>query len=298
MALFKKNNTPSGGVLRTPHEKKGIFKFFEVYFRHFWKLVQLNLIYFIFCLPLLAMVLLLLSGYFKPIYFLLAIPGVVFGPATAAMMKIARNFSQERPCFLLHTFNDALKKNFKQGIIMGLIDEIFIFGFLVGIPLYQQWAQTQPIMYIPFGICLVCMMIFYMMHFYIYLMICSTNLNMRQIIKNSFFLVSLGLKESLWTLLASVLIIMLVYLFMPYTLFILPFIPLTTLAIIDCFNCYPIIRKHVIQPYYDLRGEENPEFAYKKVDPEEAIFTDRSAYEKPPTKEKKRQEKHRGKTIS
>lgn len=302
MALFGNYDTPGRGVLKTPHEKKGFFKFWEIYGRHFWKLIQLNLIYFIFCIPLFLMLLLILgiNGEFRTVYLLLAIPSVIIGPATAAMMKIARNFSQERPCFVVHHFNEALKKNFKQGIIMGIIDVIFIMGFFVGIPIYKQWASQNSVMYIPYIICLVCMIMFFMMHFYIYLMICSTNLNMRQIIKNSFYLVSLGIKESLWTLLAIVLVAAVIYLFMPYSFFIVPFWPLTFIGFIQCFNCYPVIRKHVIQPYYDQRGEENPEFNYRKASPDEALFEDKAAEETaPPKKDKKQSHGHgKGKTIS
>ena len=39
------NNYQRRGVLRTPHEKKGFFKFWEVYGRHMWKLIEVNLLY-------------------------------------------------------------------------------------------------------------------------------------------------------------------------------------------------------------------------------------------------------------
>ena len=52
MSLFGNYNTPGRGVLKAPQEKKGIFKFFEVYGRHMWKLMELNLLYFVFCIPL------------------------------------------------------------------------------------------------------------------------------------------------------------------------------------------------------------------------------------------------------
>mgnify|MGYP001779416144 len=48
MSLFGNYNTPGRGVLKAPQEKKGIFKFFEVYGRHMWKLMELNLLYFVF----------------------------------------------------------------------------------------------------------------------------------------------------------------------------------------------------------------------------------------------------------
>jgi len=61
---------------------------------------------------------------------------------------------------------------------------------------------------------------------------------------------------------------------------------------VTCFNCYPVIRKHVIQPYYDQRGESNPEFAYKDADPDEKLFEDRAAEETPvKTKESRKKAK-------
>ena len=84
MSLFGNYNTPGRGVLKAPQEKKGIFKFFEVYGRHMWKLMELNLLYFVFCIPLtLTVILMLMTS--NPIWLLLAIPSVLVGPATAAM---------------------------------------------------------------------------------------------------------------------------------------------------------------------------------------------------------------------
>ena len=309
MGLFKNNyDTPGKGVLKTPHEKKGFFKFWELFGGHFGKLIKLNLMYFVFCIPLFALVMSVMGffGGFKKIYLLLAIPSVIIGPATAALMKVARNFAQERPCFVFHTFNDAMKKNFRQGIIMGIIDVVFVLGFLIGVPMYANWAKANTIMYVPYAICLICMLMFLMMHFYIYLMICSTTLNLKQILKNSFFLVSLGLKESLWTLLAVAFIVVGIVLFIPYTLIVIPLLPMSMIAFIESFNCFPVIRKHVIQPYYDSRGEENPEFDYKKVSEDEALFKDKAEYERDhpasaPSPEKRYSDSNhsrRGKTIS
>ena len=247
MSLFGNYNTPGRGVLKAPQEKKGIFKFFEVYGRHMWKLMELNLLYFVFCIPMTLMVILMLMTS-NPIWLLLAIPSVLVGPATAAMTKVCRNYSQERNAFLLHDFWDSFKKNFKQGTIMGAIDIIFAIGFMVGIPMYKYWAEQNSMIYIPFVICISCLIVIVMM-----------------------------------------------YLFLPYSLFILPFWPLSFICFVTCFNCYPVIRKHVIQPYYDQRGESNPEFAYKDADPDEQLFEDRAAEETPV---KTKESRKKGKTIS
>ena len=255
--------------------------------------MELNLLYFVFCIPLTLMVILMLMTS-NPIWLLLAIPSVLVGPATAAMTKVCRNYSQKemRFCYMI---SGILSRRISNRALSWVPDIIFAIGFMVGIPMYKYWAEQNSMIYIPFVICISCLIVFFMMHFYIYLMISSTNLNMKQIIKNSFYLVSLGIKQSLWSLLASLIVIVMMYLFLPYSLFILPFWPLSFICFVTCFNCYPVIRKHVIQPYYDQRGESNPEFAYKDADPDEKLFEDRAA-EETPVKTKERRKK--GKTIS
>ena len=268
MSLFSKYDEPGRGIPKAPVEKKGFFKFMEIYGRRGWKLVQLNLIYLLALIPI-----------------------VTFGPATAAMTKVCRNWSQERNAFVWEDFWEAFRKNFKQGFIMGLI-LLFIVGFAVAIPSYSAWAKQTEWMYIPLVICLACCIVFFMMHFYIYLMIVSTNLSLGKIIKNAFFLVSLGIKNSLWTLVVWIIIGSLVVFTFPISLFIIW--PFSMICFAGAFNCYPVIRKYVIQPYYDARGEENPEFDYLKSD--EAIFEDRGMEE--PAPEKSSAKKSKPKTIS
>jgi uncharacterized membrane protein YesL len=268
MAILQKKE---GGMPRTPYEKKGVFKFIEVYGRRMWQLMGLNLIYLISIIPI-----------------------VTFGPATAAMTKVCRNWSQERNAFLWADYKEAFRKNFKQGFIMGLIDIVVAAGFSVAIPSYSEWAKQTDMMYIPLVISLACCIVFFMMHFYIYLMIVSTNLSLGKIIKNAFFLVSLGIKSSLWTLIVLIAMAFFVVAAFPASLFVVFFWPFTFICFVNCFNCYPVIRKFVIQPYYDQRGEENPEFDYLKND-EEALFEDMGAYE---PKETKKEKKKKPKTIS
>ena len=89
MSLFSKYDEPGRGIPKAPVEKKGFFKFMEIYGRRGWKLVQLNLIYLLALIPI-----------------------VTFGPATAAMTKVCRNWSQERNAFVWVDFWEAFRKNF------------------------------------------------------------------------------------------------------------------------------------------------------------------------------------------
>ena len=59
---------PGKGVDKNGPQKKRFFHFFELYFRKFWKLITLNMLYVLFCIPI-----------------------VTIGPATAAMTYILKN---------------------------------------------------------------------------------------------------------------------------------------------------------------------------------------------------------------
>ena len=70
------------------------------------------------------------------------------------------------------------------------------------------------------------------------------------------------------------------------------------MALVIAFNCFPVIRKYVIQPYYDKLGEESPEFDFKKVDKDEALFEDKGGEEAPiktASKSKKNNKNNKGK---
>ena len=141
MGLFP---PPNGhhGVLKTPHEKSGFPKYAGIYFAHIWKLIELNILYCLFCIPI-----------------------ITIGPATAAMTKICRNYSQERPASVWSDFWHAFKANFKQGLVFGLLNTVLVVIFAVGIPFYMAWAKEMPIMYGPLFISLAFMVVMIMMNF-------------------------------------------------------------------------------------------------------------------------------------
>ena len=90
---------PGPGVDKNAPKKKRFFYFFELFGRKFWKLVELNLLYLLCCIPV-----------------------VTIGPATCGLVYILRNFANEKPVFMVSDFFDAFKSNFKQGFVLGLLD--------------------------------------------------------------------------------------------------------------------------------------------------------------------------------
>lgn len=285
MGLFSKYDQVGKGISKNPDNKAPIFKFFELYGSHFSKLILLNFMLILSLLPF-ALVLLienlgLSDTAFNVVFYIAFIfLAALIGPSLCAFMKLLRNVSTERPFFLWHDYWKTFKSNFKQGYIMGLIDSVFIVLMSFAFPLYFSMAAANEVMYIPFVICLVCSIIFVMMHFYIYLLIPSTTLGLWKIIKNSLLLTAIDIKGSFTNLLVTVVILLLTIIFWPYTSFLFIVVP-SFLGLMYAFNCFPVIRKYVIQPYYDAKGEQNPEFAYKENDGE-ALFEDAPETEVPP----------------
>ena len=70
------------------------------------------------------------------------------------------------------------------------------------------------------------------------------------------------------------------------------------MGLIICFNCYPIIQKYIINPYYEQRGEVNPELTGGTSSSEESVFEDMGGKEKPVEKKKTSSGRGKGKTIS
>jgi len=275
------------GISKNAPQKKRIFVFFDIFFNKFWKLLGLNAIYMLFCCTI-----------------------FLIGPATAGVTKVLRNFSQQRPVFLWEDFIESLKKNFKQGLAMGAIDVFVFISVALGCYIYPLQVENtgSKFWYVPFITTIAIGITVFIMSGYAYLMIVTTNLSFKNIIKNSFYLTCVCAKQSLTTFLICTLIVIVgifVFITNDYAKFCIILGPATIIGLIVCFNFYPIIQKYVINPYYEQTGEENPEYRYTKpVSQDETICVDRGGEEAPIVSEKarkrqeKKQQKRKGKTIS
>jgi uncharacterized membrane protein YesL len=271
-------NKAGSGVAKDAPVKRPFFKFWELFARKFWKFFYINLIYMLFCSPfLIAATLVLLT--FEPYFMFIAIPGLfTFGPATVAMTQVMRKFTIEQPIFIFDEFWRAFKSNYKQAVGLGIVNIILIIAFAYLFIYYNILTAYEPTF---FNLALMAMTIaagafVLMMHFYIYPQIACLTLNLRQIIKNSLLLVVLGIKGSIVTLVFTI-IIWLPFIFYPFiSIFLLPIIPFAWLNFLMVFNAYPVIQKYIITPFYEERGEKNPEIPdySTSADNDEVLFED------------------------
>lgn len=292
MGLFSNYEKVGKGVTKDPDNKIALFRFFDIYLNHLSKLIALNFIFLLALLPFAGIMFVEYLGVGNIGYYVIfVLLGAFVGPALCGFMKVLRNISCRRPVFIWSDFWKAFRSNFKQGAVMGMIDMFFIVAMSFAIPLYWSFAAENSFFNIPFIICIVTAFIFIMMHFYIYLMIVSTTLNLWQILKNALYLTAIEIKTSVINLITTVVIVAAAILLFPWSVILLLIVP-SFLGLLYAFNCFPAIRNRVIKPYYDERGEEMPDISYTQPDDDdEAVFVDTPETEipqEPPKKTKKK----------
>ena len=243
------------GISKNRAEKKRFFVFWEIFFRKAGKLIGLNLLSLLCCLPI-----------------------VTIGPATAGLMYVLRNVSNERPTFMVADFFDAFKKNFKQGFVVGVLHLLlsFIDGF--GIWFYYSWATTNtesPVFgMIALVVALTIGFVILFASFYVYLMMVTCDLSIKALIKNSLILALAGFKTNIITTLAILLVGVVIllplipYVCWPLCIVLFCLYGASMPAFIVAFNSYQYITKYVTDPYYEEHQDEKKEIT------DEAVFDD------------------------
>lgn len=297
MGIFSKDYESAGvGISKHAPKKKGAALFFEILGRKFWKIMEVNFIYYLFFFPLTLVPVTFTKIKNLPVsliatLLLILLFMVTIGPATAGVTKIMRKYTLEKNSFIIHDFFKAFKDNFAKSSVVGFVDVLLCISIYAGIEVYPVLVKESgsSLMYIPLIITLSLAIVVIMMNFYMFLMIIATDLSFKNLIKNSFALAFLDIKKSILTFFIVAAVIASMILFIPLfvLMVILPFFPFGILAFLVCFNSYPVIQKYVINPYYASIGQVNPELCVDDDDDDEPIFEDMGGKEKPIEKRKK-----------
>ena len=264
---------PGPGVSKNAPKKKRFFLFWELYFRKFFKLIQANLLYVLWSLPL-----------------------VTVGLAEVGLTYITRNYAREKHAFLWGDFVDTVKKNWRQALPVGLLNAVFqlvlLFDVYFYINLETKSTVTQVLM------CAFSMLLFLVitfMRYYIPLMTITFKLSWKQLYKNALIFSFVAIFQNL--LITAVLAIFYILTvasvlslaqgaFFPIAIMLavyLLFFPAFRSFLIQ-FCIFPKVEKLMIEPYY--RDHPNEDHAQKqalgipdeesdRLAKEEAVFVDR-----------------------
>jgi len=311
LGLFSNNYESAGpGIAKNAPKKKGVALFFDILFRKFWLMIWLNILFFLFTLPLWATlpVMYYVSNptvSLVTVLVLLAVFAVNLGPAMTGISKVIRLFLLGRHSFVARDFFKGFRENYVKAAVIGVIDIVAALSVYAGYVVYPQMVEAygSKLFYVPLVITFSVAIVVLMMNYYIFLMLTATDLSLKNLIKNSFALAFVALKENiistvLVVLYGAFLAVLFIYM-MPLFMLLIPLFSVVPMWFIVCFNSYPVIQKFVITPYYENMGEINPELTdgSDEID-EETLFEDMGGKEKPVEKPAENRKKGKGRHIS
>ncbi len=224
------------GIDKNAPKKKTFIVFFEIFFRNVWKFITINFV-----------------------YFLISLPVITKGFASAGLTHIARNTAREKHSFGLSDFFETIKKNWKQSLIINIINIIVV--ALDVIALVWYWTAEKGVgQTVGLGIAIFVALIFSMMQFYMWTMAITFKLSVKQIYSNAFKLAIANLKLNFLCIFVLLLVYGLYFVVFWYlgkysiviaievVLFICTFPGFKYLLIQFC--TFPAIKKYMIDPYY------------------------------------------------
>ncbi len=193
-----------------------------------------------------------------------------FGLGFIGMTLVQRNFVKGEPTTPLEDFFGAIKKNWKQAILAGVIDLVMIFVIFFDVTSYYYSNGSFGFLLL-FYLTVFLSLLYFFMRPYLYLQLVTFRIRIPKAIKNSYVLAMAGIKRNLLcTLTAGVLLFFnyVTFVFLPSIGVFMVFLLTVALAwFLQIFAAWPVVKKYMIDPYYK---EEKP-----APSEEEAVFTDR-----------------------
>ncbi len=285
MGLFNNYLKEGPGVEKDAPEKHRFFLFFELFGRKPGKLIQLNMIYAITLIPL--VIGLLLSLRVNPAimadgvinvqdlrdYPLIVLSGdiiglivlvaslFVAGPATAGFTYVIRNFQRQEHAWVLSDFFDNFKKNFKQGTLMAILDLVLCTVMYVALVFYgymaKDWAP-ELVSAAPYLMATICVfaLVYLWMHYYIYVMMVTFKLKLKDIFHNAFLFAfaKLPLNIFISIIVGAVLFASVYYMF--YGAIAAFIISLAFVGYVITFSVYPTIDNYLLTPAKQAADDE------------------------------------------
>lgn len=194
---------------------------------------------------------------------------LTFGISTAAMTYVLRNFIRREPADLGQDYFGSIKKNWKQAILLGLIDVLFVFVIAFDLVSYLT-GNRGFLMLVMLYLTVFLAFLYATMRPYLYLQIVTFEIKIPKAIKNAYILSIAGFgRNLLFTLLSAFVAAAdyILFLFLPplgAALFFL--LTVALMWYVQLYGAWPVLKKHMIDPFYEE----------KKIDPEqEAVFEDR-----------------------
>ncbi len=200
---------------------------------------------------------------------------LTFGLTNIGTTYILRNLVKGDPVFVWHDFWYAIKRNLRQGIIMGIID-LFMMLLVVYDVAFFYFNMGAYVGSMMFFAAIFLGAVYFVMRFYIYNLIITFDLSLPKIIKNAFIFSALGIKRNLLAFFGIVFLLLLDYYFLIVIMPLGIMLPMIVLygycAYIASYAAWPKIKEIMVDPYE--AANKTAEEAESEEQAEASIFTD------------------------
>lgn len=209
----------------------------------------------------------------KVLFWLTALAVLTFGFANTGMALVLRNHSREEYVDMPADFFRTIKKNFWQALLLGVVDLFFTAALTFAVVFYRTNAGVSFIFSMLYFFSIFVVLIWIVMHFYMYQLLVTFKLSVFKIMKNSFIFALVGIKRNIVALIGIALTVALnvvIYMyFLPLGGLLPFFLTVALVSFMGTFAAYPNIKKIMIDPYYKSTD-------YVRETPDEpSLFKDR-----------------------
>ena len=292
---------PGPGVPKDAPPKSPFIVFFEILQRKFWNLIKVNIMFLIFNIPALILGMFMLVFFFPNIIpdalsntdmlvsdlllkfilltLMMCVPMVTVGPAQAGFTYIMRNYAREEHAFLWSDFKETALKNMKQSIIVSSVNFLVTFLMLWSIRAYLIIGSGNFLMIAGSALMVVLFTIFAIMNMYIYPIMITFNLSIKQIYKNALIFAVIKFLPNVGILLLSALIILLTFgMIIPFSqiigIILYIFLTVSLIGFLTNFYVYPKLKKYMFSRIEEDEEEDDDDDEDEDEDEDEDVVED------------------------
>lgn len=275
------------GVPDDEPPKARIRIFFEVLTRKFWNIVKISSLFCLLNLPAIILALFLsahvvqliipqeeltgfinadgiLLGAFPVLLYFVCIPVITVGPAQAGMTYIFRNYSREEHAFLIGDFMESARSNMKQSLVISAINILVSVVLVHDICLYSRLSAQDSLMSLAMVVLVFALVLFLMMNMYIYPMMVTFKLSVRQIYKNALVFSFIRFFPNLAILIICFAVVIIPFMIQPFIAFpLFAFLTMGLISFITNFYTYGTIEKYMMK---NIKTENSEAMEQKTIE--------------------------------
>ncbi len=276
--FFKSFSREGKGVAKDAPNKKRIFLFFELLWRHAFPIIGVNFIYFIITFPLILFLFMYIfqtmgievevivsnslfkvSSWFFNFpdwlkFGLVALSAILYGPATCGLTYVMRNYAREEHTWPFSDFFERSWQNFLQGFLVGILDIVILMSASMYLALDTNNLHAGDGYLAVFKvIAIIVSILYFVMRNYIYLMIVTFKIRFAPIIKNAALFLVLNFVRNLFTILGVGIVL---FLTTGVTVFCMAIYTFALARFIEVFNALPAINKYMLEPMRRKEGKQ------------------------------------------